>query len=80
MAIANPGLSKAAEEALAWLTEVASDKSRRPDASAASLNPVIYAELAAIGQPLDERVDMMPSLRPEPVEAHAATLGLKRFC
>ncbi|PDS33692.1 Ti-type conjugative transfer relaxase TraA [Rhizobium anhuiense] len=55
MAVAIPGLSKAAEEALMWLTAEAKNDGRKRNASAAVLDPSIRREFAAISAALDER-------------------------
>ena len=55
MAVAIPGLSKAAEEALTWLTAEAKNDGRKRNASAAVLDPSIRREFAAISAALDER-------------------------
>ncbi|NKF31949.1 hypothetical protein HER21_36555, partial [Pseudomonas sp. BGM005] len=55
MAVAIPALSKAAEEALAHLTVEVSKDSRKLNVSAASLDPGIGREFAAVSQALDER-------------------------
>ncbi|MDK4728990.1 Ti-type conjugative transfer relaxase TraA [Rhizobium phaseoli] len=55
MAVAIPALSKAAEEALAHLTVEVSKDSRKLSVSAASLDPGIGREFAAVSRALDER-------------------------
>ncbi|ANM13700.1 MULTISPECIES: Ti-type conjugative transfer relaxase TraA [unclassified Rhizobium] len=55
MAVAIPALSKAAEEALVRLTAEARKDSRRLGVSAASLDPGIGREFAAVSRALDER-------------------------
>ncbi|MGO7136500.1 BID domain-containing protein, partial [Rhizobium leguminosarum] len=55
MAVAIPGLSKAAEEALMRLTAEAKNNDRKRNASAISLNPTIREEFAAVSAALDER-------------------------
>ncbi|MBY3252981.1 BID domain-containing protein, partial [Rhizobium laguerreae] len=55
MAVAIPGLSKAAEEALMRLTAEAKNNGYKLSASAASLDPDIRREFAAVSRALDER-------------------------
>ncbi|ULR43444.1 Ti-type conjugative transfer relaxase TraA [Rhizobium sp. K102] len=55
MAVAIPALSKAAEEALTRLTAAAQKDGRRLGVSAASLDPGIGREFAAVSRALDER-------------------------
>ncbi|OWV73061.1 conjugal transfer protein TraA [Rhizobium sp. R634] len=55
MAVAIPALSKAAEEALTRLTGEARKDSRMLSVSAASLDPNIRREFAAVNRALDER-------------------------
>ncbi|AGS26458.1 Ti-type conjugative transfer relaxase TraA [Rhizobium etli] len=55
MAVAIPALSKSAEEALTRLTAEARKDSRRLSVSAASLDPNIRREFAAVSRALDDR-------------------------
>ncbi|MDK4736426.1 BID domain-containing protein, partial [Rhizobium sp. CNPSo 3490] len=55
MAVAIPGLSKLAEEALTRLTTGAGNKSHRQNASVAPLDANIRREFAAVSKALDER-------------------------
>ncbi|MBX5141432.1 hypothetical protein HJB79_22110, partial [Rhizobium lentis] len=55
MAVAIPGLSKVAEEALMRLTAEARNKSRQQNASPASLDPDTRREFAAVSKALDQR-------------------------
>ncbi|MBX4918136.1 Ti-type conjugative transfer relaxase TraA [Rhizobium bangladeshense] len=55
MAVAIPGLSKLAEEALMRLTAEARNKSRRQNASAATLDSNIRREFTLVSKALDER-------------------------
>ncbi|NKM41797.1 Ti-type conjugative transfer relaxase TraA, partial [Rhizobium laguerreae] len=55
MTVAIPGLSKAAEEALMRLTAEAKNNGYKLSASAASLDPDIRREFAAVSRALDER-------------------------
>ncbi|MBX5106356.1 BID domain-containing protein, partial [Rhizobium lentis] len=55
MAVAIPGLSKLAEEALMRLTTEVRNKSRRQNASAATLDPGVRREFTRVSKALDER-------------------------
>ncbi|ANL51104.1 conjugal transfer relaxase TraA protein (plasmid) [Rhizobium phaseoli] len=55
MAVAIPGLSKAAEEVLMRLTTEAKNNGRTRNAAAVSLDPSIHREFAAVSRALDER-------------------------
>ncbi|UFW82464.1 Ti-type conjugative transfer relaxase TraA [Rhizobium sp. SU303] len=55
MAVAIPGLSKAAEEALRRLTAEVKNNGRKRNATAVSLDPIIRQEFAAVSRALDER-------------------------
>ncbi|MDK4732039.1 Ti-type conjugative transfer relaxase TraA [Rhizobium sp. CNPSo 3490] len=55
MAVAIPGLSKAAEEALTRLTAETRNKSRQQDASPAPVDPDTRREFAVVSKALDER-------------------------
>jgi hypothetical protein len=55
MAVAIPGLSKAAEDVLMRLTAEAKNDGRKMSAYAASLDPSIRREFAAVSSALDER-------------------------
>ncbi|MBY3190094.1 Ti-type conjugative transfer relaxase TraA [Rhizobium laguerreae] len=55
MAVAIPGLSKAAEEALTRLTAEVKNNGRKRNATAVSLDPIIRQEFAAVSRALDER-------------------------
>ncbi|MBB2838240.1 UNVERIFIED_ORG: hypothetical protein GGE64_001980 [Rhizobium etli] len=55
MAVAIPGLSKAAEEALLRLTSEAKTNGRRRDTAIATLDPDIGQEFADVSKALDER-------------------------
>ncbi|XKM38612.1 Ti-type conjugative transfer relaxase TraA (plasmid) [Rhizobium ruizarguesonis] len=55
MAVAIPGLSKAAEEALTRLTAEARNNGRKRNSPAVSLDPTIRQEFAAVSAALDER-------------------------
>ncbi|ANL26643.1 conjugal transfer relaxase TraA-like protein [Rhizobium phaseoli] len=63
MAIAIPALSKAAEQALVRLSAEARKAGRRLGVSAASLDPGIGREFAAVSQALDERFGRSAILR-----------------
>ncbi|MBY3070437.1 Ti-type conjugative transfer relaxase TraA [Rhizobium laguerreae] len=65
MAVAIPGLSKAAEEALMRLTAEAKNNDRKRNASAISLNPTIREEFAAVSRALDERFGRNAIIRGE---------------
>ncbi|UWU31087.1 Ti-type conjugative transfer relaxase TraA (plasmid) [Rhizobium sp. WSM1274] len=65
MAVAIPGLSKAAEEALMRLTAEARNNGRKLNASAASLDPDIHREFAAVSRALDERFGRNAIIRGE---------------
>ncbi|MBY2964077.1 Ti-type conjugative transfer relaxase TraA [Rhizobium leguminosarum] len=65
MAVAIPGLSKAAEEALMRLTAEAKNNGRKRNASAVSLDPTIRQEFAAVNRALDERFGRNAILRDE---------------
>ncbi|MBY5393417.1 Ti-type conjugative transfer relaxase TraA [Rhizobium leguminosarum] len=65
MAVAIPGLSKAAEEALMRLTAEAKNNGRKRNASAVSLDPAIHQEFAAVSRALDERFGRNAILREE---------------
>ncbi|QND17061.1 Ti-type conjugative transfer relaxase TraA (plasmid) [Rhizobium leguminosarum bv. trifolii] len=65
MAVAIPGLSKAAEEALMRLTAEAKNNGRKPNASAVSLDPTIRQEFAAVSRALDARFGRNAILRDE---------------
>ncbi|RUM13529.1 BID domain-containing protein, partial [Rhizobium fabae] len=55
MAVAIPGLSKAAEEVLTRLTAEAKNNGHKLSASAASIDPNIRGEFATVSRTLDER-------------------------
>ncbi|MBB4573551.1 Ti-type conjugative transfer relaxase TraA [Rhizobium lentis] len=55
MAVAIPGLSKAAEEALLRLTSQAKTNARKRDTATATLDPGIRQEFADVSKALDER-------------------------
>ncbi|MBB2697637.1 UNVERIFIED_ORG: hypothetical protein GGI66_002297 [Rhizobium esperanzae] len=63
MAVAIPGLSKAADEALARLMAEARKDGRRFGVSAASLDPGIGREFTAVSRALDERFSRNAILR-----------------
>ncbi|TAX70614.1 Ti-type conjugative transfer relaxase TraA [Rhizobium leguminosarum] len=65
MAVAIPGLSKAAEEVLMRLTAEAKNNGRKLSAYAASLYPSIRREFAAVSSALDERFGRSAILRGE---------------
>ncbi|WP_432431472.1 BID domain-containing protein [Rhizobium leguminosarum] len=65
MAVAIPGLSKAAEGALMRLTAGAKNNGRKLNASAASLDPSIRREFVAVSRALDERFGRSAILRDE---------------
>ncbi|TAV82689.1 Ti-type conjugative transfer relaxase TraA [Rhizobium leguminosarum] len=65
MAVAIPGLSKAAEEALMRLTAEAKNNGRKRNASAVSLDPTIRQEFAAVSRALDARFGRSAILRDE---------------
>lgn len=65
MAVAIPGLSKQAEEALVRLTSEAKKDGRRLDAAAGSLNAEIRREFAAVSKALDERFGRNAIIREE---------------
>ncbi|CAN7188358.1 Ti-type conjugative transfer relaxase TraA [Rhizobium leguminosarum] len=65
MAVAIPGLSKAAEEALMRLTAEAKNNGRKLRAPAASLDPDIRREFAAVSRSLDERFGRNAIIRGE---------------
>ncbi|MBY5685681.1 BID domain-containing protein, partial [Rhizobium leguminosarum] len=65
MAVAIPGLSKAAEEALMRLTAEAKNNGRKLSASAVSLDPNIRQEFEAVSRALDERFGRNAILRDE---------------
>ncbi|QKK20242.1 Ti-type conjugative transfer relaxase TraA [Rhizobium indicum] len=65
MAVAIPGLSKAAEEALMRLTAEAKNSGRKRNAPAVSLDPNIRGEFAAVSRALDERFGRNAILRGE---------------
>ncbi|MBY5664611.1 Ti-type conjugative transfer relaxase TraA [Rhizobium leguminosarum] len=65
MAVAIPGLSKPAEEALMRLTAKAKNNDRKRNASPASLDPTIRQEFAAVSTALDERFGRNAILREE---------------
>ncbi|CAK06266.1 Ti-type conjugative transfer relaxase TraA [Rhizobium leguminosarum] len=65
MAVAIPGLSKAAEDVLTRLTTGAKNNGRKKNASAASLDPDIRREFEAVSQALDERFGRSAILRDE---------------
>ncbi|MBY3384134.1 AAA family ATPase, partial [Rhizobium laguerreae] len=65
MAVAIPGLSKAAEGALLRLTAGAKNNGRKRNASAVSLDPAIRQEFAAVSRALDERFGRNAILREE---------------
>lgn len=65
MAVAIPGLSKAAEEVLERLTTEAKNNSRKQNASAASLDPNIRREFDAVSRALDMRFGRNAILREE---------------
>ncbi|NKL03327.1 Ti-type conjugative transfer relaxase TraA, partial [Rhizobium leguminosarum bv. viciae] len=65
MAVAIPGLSKAAEGALLRLTAGAKNNGRKLNASAASLDPSIRREFVAVSRALDERFGRSAILRDE---------------
>ncbi|WP_416797671.1 Ti-type conjugative transfer relaxase TraA [Ciceribacter azotifigens] len=55
MAVAVPGLSQSAEEALRTLARRTKDKAIMPRASSAFLDPLVRRELASVSRALDER-------------------------
>ncbi|XKM38878.1 Ti-type conjugative transfer relaxase TraA (plasmid) [Rhizobium ruizarguesonis] len=65
MAVAIPGLSKAAEEVLMRLTAEVKNNGRKRNASAASLDPDIHREFAAVSRSLDERFGRNAIIRGE---------------
>ncbi|WP_027686732.1 Ti-type conjugative transfer relaxase TraA [Rhizobium leguminosarum] len=65
MAVAIPGLSKAAEDVLMRLTAEAKNNGRKLSAYAASLDPSIRREFAAVSSALDERFGRSAILRGE---------------
>ncbi|CAN7627173.1 Ti-type conjugative transfer relaxase TraA [Pararhizobium sp. LjRoot238] len=65
MAVAIPGLSKAAEEALARLAIAVKKDGRAPGAIIGSLDPTIRREFAAVSKALDERFGRNAILREE---------------
>ncbi|NEK15965.1 Ti-type conjugative transfer relaxase TraA [Rhizobium leguminosarum] len=65
MAVAIPGLSKAAEGALMRLTAEAKNNDRKRNASAVSLDPTIRREFVAVSAALDERFGRNAILRDE---------------
>ncbi|MBB3918871.1 BID domain-containing protein, partial [Rhizobium fabae] len=65
MAVAIPGLSTAAEEALMRLTAGAKNNGRKQNASAAALDPDIRREFAAVSTALDARFGRNAVLREE---------------
>ncbi|CAN7730505.1 Ti-type conjugative transfer relaxase TraA [Rhizobium leguminosarum] len=65
MAVAIPGLSKAAEEALTRLTAEQKNNGRKLRAPAASLDPDIRREFAAVSRSLDERFGRNAIIRGE---------------
>ncbi|MBY5370854.1 Ti-type conjugative transfer relaxase TraA [Rhizobium leguminosarum] len=65
MAVAIPGLSKAAEEVLMRLTAEARNNGRKRNASAVSLDPDIHREFAAVSRALDERFGRNAIIRGE---------------
>ncbi|MGO7136388.1 BID domain-containing protein, partial [Rhizobium leguminosarum] len=65
MAVAIPGLSKAAEDVLMRLTTGAKNNGRKKNASAASLDPDIRREFEAVSRALDERFGRSAILRDE---------------
>ncbi|UWU32232.1 Ti-type conjugative transfer relaxase TraA (plasmid) [Rhizobium sp. WSM1274] len=65
MAVAIPGLSKAAEEALMRLTAEARNNGRKRNAPAVSLDPTIRQEFAAVSRALDERFGRNAIIRGE---------------
>ncbi|TAX44380.1 Ti-type conjugative transfer relaxase TraA, partial [Rhizobium leguminosarum] len=87
MAVAIPGLSKAAEEALMRLTAEAKNNGRKPNASAVSLDPGIRREFAAVSTALDARFGRNAILRDDkdlinsipPVQRRAFEAMQERF-
>ncbi|NKL00836.1 Ti-type conjugative transfer relaxase TraA, partial [Rhizobium leguminosarum bv. viciae] len=65
MAVAIPGLSKAAEEVLMRLTAESKNNARKLNASAVFLDPNIRQEYAAVSRALDERFGRSAILRDE---------------
>ncbi|MDG4674737.1 Ti-type conjugative transfer relaxase TraA [Shinella sp. 838] len=65
MAVAIPGLSKAAEDALNRLTAEMSKKGSKLDVAAGSLDPAIAREFATVSRALDERFGPRAILRGE---------------
>lgn len=65
MAVAIPGLSKVAEEALVRLTAEARNNGRKGNGSAAVLDPEIREEFYAVSRALDERFGRNAVLREE---------------
>ncbi|MGO6855192.1 BID domain-containing protein, partial [Rhizobium beringeri] len=65
MAVAIPGLSTAAEDVLMRLTAEAKNNGRTMSGSAASLNPDIRREFAAVSSALDERFGRNAIIRGE---------------
>ena len=65
MAVAIPGLSKAAEEVLTRLTAEAKNNGHKLSASAASIDPNIRGEFATVSRTLDERFGRNAILREE---------------
>ncbi|MBY5699872.1 BID domain-containing protein, partial [Rhizobium leguminosarum] len=65
MTVAIPGLSKAAEEVLMRLTAEAKNNGYKLSASAASLDPDIRREFAAVSRALDERFGRNAIIRGE---------------
>ncbi|TAY31484.1 Ti-type conjugative transfer relaxase TraA [Rhizobium leguminosarum] len=65
MAVAIPGLSKAAEDVLMRVTAEAKNNGRKLSASDASLDPTIRREFAAVSSALDERFGRSAIIRGE---------------
>jgi hypothetical protein len=65
MAVAIPGLSKAAEDVLMRLTAEAKNNGRKLSAPDASLDPTIRREFAAVSTALDERFGRNAIIRGE---------------
>nr|WP_246799051.1 Ti-type conjugative transfer relaxase TraA [Rhizobium leguminosarum] len=65
MAVAIPGLSKRAEEALMRLTAEAKNSGRKRNASAVSLDPTIRQEFDTVSRALDERFGRSAIVRDE---------------
>ncbi|MBX5176603.1 BID domain-containing protein, partial [Rhizobium lentis] len=79
MAVAIPGLSKVAEEALMRLTAEARNKSRQQNASPASLDPDTRREFAAVSKALDQRFGRNAIIRGDKVINHVPEAQRQAF-